>query len=84
MEQFSLMSVIFYKIMKARSGLHQSIILAMIYYLLPSVVYSNSIKINYILWVIYNRTPQKEKKSFNNTKYKVKIIGEYIKHLYRQ
>lgn len=49
MEQFSLMSVIFYKIMKARSGLHQSIILAMIYYLLPSVVYSNSIKINYIL-----------------------------------
>lgn len=44
------MSVImFYKIINTHSELHQSIILSTIYYLLPNITYSNSVKINHIL-----------------------------------
>lgn len=60
----------------------------MIYYLLPNVIYSNSIKINHIRDFTRGLLGRKkEKGSFNNMKYKVKLIGEYIKHVhisYRQ
>ena len=82
MEQFSLMSVImFYKIINTHSGLHQSYCPWLtIYYQMLYTVIAWGLIISYKRF--YKRSPWKGKKkgSFNNTKYKVKIIWEYIKH----